>query len=184
MVTNQEELGRIAREIEQCAVCRANSEGKAVPGEGNPGARVVFIGEAPGKEEAKTGRPFVGRSGKFLRDLIVRTGLSEAGVFITSPVKYLPKGGTPTSAEIEHGATHLEQQLEVIDPDITVLLGRVACAALLKRDYSPAKEHGTIVKRGHRRYFLTYHPAAPLYAPILRSSIQKDFQKLKRLLKL
>jgi uracil-DNA glycosylase len=184
MSDKQKELELIAKEIEQCSVCKVNKIGKAVPGEGDSNAHVVFIGEAPGKKEAETGRPFVGRSGKFLRELIVKAGLTEEGVFITSPVKYLPEHVTPTPEEIEHGATHLDKQLAVIKPKVIVLLGRVACAALLKRDCSPAKEHGTIEKKDGRIYFTTYHPAAPLYSPILRASITKDFAKLKRLLEL
>lgn len=178
----QKALDKIAQEIEQCKVCKVNKIGKAVPGEGSPDAQVVFIGEAPGKTEAKTGRPFVGRSGKFLRSLIVKAGLSEEGVFITSPVKYLPKQTTPTPEEIEHGSVHLNEQLEVIKPKVVVLLGRVACAALLGRDCSPAKEHGTIEKKHGRTYFITYHPAAPLYSPALRASMIRDFNKLKRML--
>src|ERR1700685_3374875 len=99
----QKELDRLAREIENCKICKIGKNGKAVPGEGNPDAKIAFIGEAPGKQEAVIGRPFIGRSGQLLRSLIREIGLKEDEVYITSPVKYLPERGTPTSEDIAHG---------------------------------------------------------------------------------
>ena len=96
------ELLNIAREIEKCALCKKWGTGAPVPGEGNPEAKVVFIGEAPGRQEAKTGRPVVGRSGKLLRATMLEAGLSEEEVYITSPVKYLPLRGTPSRENILH----------------------------------------------------------------------------------
>src|SRR5512136_2788816 len=124
-------LQRIAREIAACRSCRKGCTGKAVPGEGSADARVVFVGEAPGNEEAKTGRPFVGRSGKLLRQAVRDIGLDEAAVFITSPVHYFPDRGTPSQEMIRHGREHLLDQLSIIRPDIIVLLGNTACVALL-----------------------------------------------------
>ncbi|HSX40464.1 MAG TPA: uracil-DNA glycosylase, partial [Candidatus Saccharimonadales bacterium] len=96
----QKALDKITSEIENCKICKVGKSGKAVPGEGNPDADIVFLGEAPGKTEALTGRPFVGRSGKLLRSLIKEAGLKEEDIYITSPVKYLPDRGTPTPADI------------------------------------------------------------------------------------
>ena len=84
------QLEMIAEEIRICEECRIDRVGVAVVGEGNSDADIVFIGEAPGKTEAEEGRPFIGRSGKLLRSLIVSSGLKEEDVYITSPVKYLP----------------------------------------------------------------------------------------------
>lgn len=181
--TKQKKLDAIAQEIENCSECKINKTGVAVPGEGSPDARVVFIGEAPGKEEAKTGRPFVGRSGKVLRELIAKLGYKETGVYITSPVKYLPIHVTPTEAEIDHGRTHLDAQLSIINPKVVVMLGRVAGVALLKRNFSIGKDHGTFIEEKGRTYFLTYHPAAPLYSPSVKVELVKDFNKLKKFLK-
>ena len=100
MATREEQLLKIAQEIESCIECREGKLGRAVAGEGSAYAEIAFIGEAPGKEEAKVGRPFIGRSGKFLRSMIREIGLEEKEVFITSPVKYLPRRGTPTKADI------------------------------------------------------------------------------------
>lgn len=168
-------LSKVAREIEECKECRKDSIGKAVAGEGNPDAKVMFVGEAPGKTEAATGRPFVGRSGKYLRSLINRIGLKDEDVYITSPVKYLPKKGTPTLSQIEHGRKHFLSQVEIINPQILVLLGNVAVQAVLSRKIPVMKEHGTT-------YFLTIHPAAAIRFFKFRKVIEEDFQKLKKLI--
>ncbi len=174
-------LEKIATQISQCRICKKDKIGLPVAGEGNPDAKVVFIGEAPGKNEAKTGLPFIGRAGKLLRSLIVEAGLKEEDVFITSPVKYLPKHITPTLAEVAHGRKHLNDQLDIIDPKIIVLLGRVAALAVLEKNILIAQEHGKIIEKDKRKYLLAYHPAAPLYSPKLREEIKKDFSKLKNL---
>src|SRR3712207_3427188 len=122
-MNKQTALDEIAKEIENCEVCKIGKSGKAVSGEGNPDADIVFIGEAPGKTEALTGRPFIGRSGKLLRSLITSIGLKEEDVYITSPVKYLPDKGTPSLSDIAHGRLHLIKQFDVIDPKLIVLLG-------------------------------------------------------------
>src|SRR5882724_3144801 len=166
-MNKQTELDQIAREIERCKICKVGKSGKAVPGEGNPDADLVFIGEAPGKKEAETGRPFIGRSGQLLRSLIRSIGFDdEKDVYITSPVKYLPDRGTPTSADIAHGRVHLMKQFAVIQPKVVVLLGRVAAEGVLERKVAVAKEHGHIIEeKDGIKYFLTLHPAAALRFP-------------------
>lgn len=182
-MNKQRELDKIAKEIENCAICKTGKSGKAVSGEGNPNAKVAFIGEAPGKTEALTGRPFIGRSGKFLRALIVSIGLKEDKVYITSPVKYLPDRGTPTSQDIAHGKTHLDKQLSVISPKIVVLLGRVAAEGVLNKKIFVTKEHGQIIEEKERiKYFLTLHPAAGIRFVKHRKTIEEDFFTLKQLL--
>ncbi len=183
-MTKENQLKKIAREIERCAVCRRGKIGKAVPGEGNPNTKVVFIGEAPGREEAKTGRPFIGRAGKLLRSLIKETGLSEKKVYITNPVKYLPKYGTPKKEDILHGKRHLLKQLAIINPKIVVLLGSVASQALLDKKVPVLKLHGRIVEKDNRKYLITIHPSAVLRFPKYKKVLKKDFRKLKSLLRL
>lgn len=177
------ELEKIARKIENCRECRVNKTGKAVPGEGNPNAKIVFLGEAPGRKEAETGRPFVGRSGQLLRSEIRKIGLKEKEVYITSPVKYLPVHGTPTEKEIAHGRKHLNKQLEIIKPKIIVLLGSVACRAILNEKIMVSKRHAGIVKDGERKYFITYHPAAALRFPKkIKKLLENDFKILTKIL--
>ena len=176
------ELKKIANEIEKCQVCKTGKSGKPVIGEGSPDADIVFIGEAPGKKEAETGRPFVGRSGQLLRSLIREVGLREDGVYITSPVKYLPDRGTPTVKDIEHGKTHLQKQLDIVAPKIIVLLGRVASFGILGEFLAINKMHGVIIDKDDRKYFVTFHPSAGLRFPPLKIKIIEDFQRLKEVI--
>ncbi len=179
----QKELDKIAKEIEACEICKVGKSGKAVVGEGSPDADVVFIGEAPGKNEAIVGRPFIGRSGKYLRSQIASIGLTEPKVYITSPVKYLPDRGTPTSEDIAHGKIHLDKQLAVIQPKLVVLLGRVAAEGVLNRKVAVMKEHGEIIeKRDGISYFLTLHPAAVMRFQKNRPFFEGDFKKLQSIL--
>lgn len=175
-------LNKIAQEIASCRICKKDKIGLPVPGEGNSDAKIMFIGEAPGKKEAASGRPFIGPAGKLLRQLLAESKISDQDVFITSPVKYLPKHVTPTPQEIAHGRIHLNQQINIIQPRVIVLLGRVACLAVLNQNCSMAQDHGKIIKQDGVNYFLSYHPAAPLYSPKLRQVIAEDFKKLKRLI--
>ncbi len=177
----QRKLDRIAARIAGCRECKRGKSGKAVPGEGNPDADIVFLGEAPGKTEAATGRPFVGRSGKLLRGLIRDAGLTEADVFITSPVKYLPDRGTPTKADIRHARTHLAEQLDVIEPKVIVLLGATASYAMLGAVVPIMKEHGSVRTADGRTYVVTLHPAAVLRFPKYKPLMLSDFAKIASL---
>jgi len=179
----ERKLRKIAREIAVCRECRTGCTGLPVPGEGSAAASVVFVGEAPGKEEARTGRPFVGRSGRLLRESIRDIGLREAEVFITSPVHFLPLRGTPSAAMIRHGREHLIRQLEVIGPEIVVLLGATACRAVLGRKVEVAKEHGTVVLQDGRTCIITLHPAYALRFPKAKTELQRDLGKVRRLLR-
>lgn len=178
-------LEKVNSEIKKCSICPVGKSGKVVVGEGNPEADVVFIGEAPGKKEAETGRPFIGRSGQLLRKLIQDSGFKEEEVYITSPVKYLPDRGTPTSQDITHGREHLLKQLKIIDPKLVVLLGRVAAEGVLQKKVFVAKEHGQVIEEhGAVKYFLTYHPAAALRFPNkFKPLLVQDFKKIKGTLK-
>ncbi len=178
LAEKQAALDEIAKEIATCSVCRMDIVGVPVPGEGSADAEIVFLGEAPGKKESQTGRPFVGRSGQILRRAIVDAGLKEEDVFITSALKYLPKHVTPKPKEVEHGRTHLFAQLDIIQPKFVVLLGRIACLAMLEKNISVAKEHGTTIEKDGRTYFIMYHPAAVIYAQKLRGDFDADFKKL------
>lgn len=174
-------LQKIAEEIAKCAKCRVNKIGMAVPGEGNADADIVFIGEAPGKKEAETGKPFVGRSGKFLRSAMKDICLDEKTVFITSPVKYLPKEGTPSEDEIMHGRIHTMKQLDIIKPKLAVLMGRVACLAMLGKKCPINDHHGRLIKSAGRIYFVTCHPSAAMRFSRQKTHFIEDFKKLGNL---
>lgn len=177
----QAKLDEIAEEISQCKICQKDAVGKPVPGEGNPDADIIFVGEAPGKTEAATGRPFIGRSGKLLRQLINEAGLREENVYITSPVKYLPVYGTPKKKDIEHGRMYMDRQLAIINPKVVVLLGSVAVQAILNEKIPVSTRHGEIIEKKGRKYFITVHPAAALRFTKMKELLLSDFKKLKKL---
>lgn len=192
-------LAQTTDEILNCRFCNQHKKGELVPGEGNSRAKIVFVGEAPGKEEIKTGRPFVGRAGKVLHELLAAAGLKAEEVYITSAVKYLPKTYvTPKPIDINHGRKHLDAQLAAIKPKVIVVLGNTAAVSLLgeklpgekphagklaSTKLAISKLHGTITEQDGYQYFFSYHPAAPLYSPKLRAIMIKDFKKLKQLIK-
>jgi DNA polymerase len=95
----------------------------------------------------------------------------------------LPKYVTPKPSDIEHGRKHLFAQLDIIQPKVIVLMGNTAAIAVLQEKFLIAQEHGKIIKRDGKTYFLSYHPAAPLYSPRLREVIKKDFMELKKIIR-
>lgn len=173
-------LKAIAEEIKRCRECKKGKSGLPVPGEGSPRARVVFVGEAPGRKEAETGRPFVGGSGKLLTQLLTAIGIERKDVFITSPVKYYPGQRAPTNREIQHGRIHLVKQIAAIKPKVIVLLGNVAHKALIG-DVKVTKLHGKMQKSGGVVYFSTFHPAAAMRFPKIKRLMKQDFQQLRKL---
>lgn len=182
-MNKKEKLVNISKEIESCKNCKKGTSGKAVVGEGSLDAKIMFVGEAPGKTEAQTGRPFVGRSGKLLRKLIIEAlKLKEDDVYITSPVKYLPDKGTPTKDQIHHGMVHLKKQIEVIKPKIIVLLGASAVQGVLGEKIAVLKKHGEIIEKEGLKYFLTIHPAAVIRFVKFRKIINQDFKKLGKII--
>ena len=173
------QLEELRLEILSCTLCKNAGLGEMVFGEGDVNAKIMFVGEAPGKQEAKSGRPFIGRSGKLLRTCIREIGLVENRVYITSPVKYLPKKGTPTKKEIEHSQLHFRKQLEIINPDILVLLGKTAAYATTNKEFSVLKDHGKVFNLLHRQVVPTIHPAAVLRFPKYAEILKGDFAKVK-----
>lgn len=181
-MTKQQQLDDLAKEIAHCSECKKGKSGKMVFGEGDPDAKIMFVGEAPGRQEAATGRPFIGRSGQLLRSLIREAGLSEDKVYITSPVKYLPDSGTPSASDIAHARIHFDKQVAIIHSKLLVLLGSTAIQALLGEKLPIKKVHGEIREKDGRIYFITLHPAAALRFPPLKAELVKDFKKLQDLL--
>ena len=157
-----------------CAVCT-----NFVPGEGSPGAEVVIVGEAPGATEDAEGRPFVGRAGRLLDEVLVEAGLSRPDVWITNVVKARPpKNRDPKAPEIAHWMPFLVRELELIQPQLIVPLGRHA----LKHFAPEAKigeVHGKLVDG---RLFPLYHPAAAMYNQTLKATLFEDARALGALL--
>ncbi len=176
-------LEKIADEIKKCKECRKNKYGLPVPGEGDPNAKVMFIGEAPGIEESKVGRPFIGRAGKFLTKMLNSIGIKREKVFITSPVKYYPGKRAPNIKEIRHGMLHTKKQIEIIKPKVIVLLGNTALKALIDEKAKISKLHGKIIKKNGIIFIPTFHPSAAMRFPKIKEKMEKDFKKIRRFLK-
>ena len=171
--------------ITRCTACPlAKNREHAVPGEGPAKAMIMFVGEAPGREEDKVGLPFVGRSGKYLDTLLAAIRHSRSEFFITSSVKCRPPGNRlPQPCELETcRKLWLLQQIEAIKPRVIVCLGGVSARTLLGT-VELKKQHGTIIKQGGLSFFVTYHPSAAMRFPKIREAMQADFVLLNRVIR-
>lgn len=191
----QEQLNKIAQRILDNNVCPelAEQATQLVLGDGNPDADIVFIGEAPGKNEDLQGIPFVGVSGKFLGEMLQSIGLQREDVYITNIVKYRPPDNRdPTPAEKQAFLPHLQSQLEVIAPKIVVTLGRHSTNCFLP-GLQISKSHG---QPQHVRLTFKdnddgldviilplYHPAAALYNGSMRQTLLDDFAVIPTIIK-
>lgn len=180
-MTRRKQLEELHEVIRKCTLCPLHeTRTNAVPGEGSATSRVMFIGEAPGAREDESGRPFVGRSGDLLISMIQEIGLSRETVFITSILKSRPpKNRTPSQVEINACRPYLEQQIEIINPQVTVLLGGVAISSLVG-PWKVSEAHGRFYETDDRTYFMTYHPAAALRFPKAKAAMREDFQILSQ----
>ncbi len=175
-------LEKVNQEIRNCKKCPLGEARKnAVPGEGPIGAEIMIIGQAPGVEEDKAGRPFVGRAGKFLNYLLKLVKIKRERVFITSPIKcFPPQNRKPKKEEIKACLPYLKKQIEIINPQKFILLGEVAFSVFfLNKKLSDSR--GKWIKKGGKEYFPTYHPAAGMRFPKIRKALEKDFKKIKNL---
>lgn len=182
-MTNSEKLSALREQIAVCTRCELyRTATNPVPGDGNPDARILFIGEAPGHHEDAQGKPFVGNSGKFLSELLMKAGLTREDVFITNIVKHRPPGNRdPLPDEILACAHFLREQIEIIDPDVIVTLGRFSMLQYFPGERI-SKIHGQPKEVGGRLVVPMYHPAAALHNGALRPEIEADFMRLPKLL--
>jgi DNA polymerase len=177
-------LTEIAEEVRGCTLCRL-CEGRtcAVPGEGPAAARVMFVGEGPGAQEDRQGRPFVGNAGSLLNQMLLQARLRRPEVFITNIVKCRPPNNRdPQPDEIEACSSYLDAQIALLQPQVICLLGRPATQTLLDPTAAIGKVHGRAFEQGGMVYFPVYHPAAALHNPGMRSRLEGDFLALGRLL--
>ncbi|MDB5254944.1 MAG: Phage polymerase-related protein [Candidatus Nomurabacteria bacterium] len=161
---------------------------QAVLGDGNPHADVVFIGEAPGKNEDLVGKPFIGAAGKFLSEMLESIKMKREDIYITNVVKYRPPNNRdPLPEEKETCRAWLNEELAAIKPKLIVFLGRHAMGNFFP-DEKISAVHGKLLKKKiaslPTEYFLPlYHPAAALYNGGLREALLEDFQKIPLALK-
>jgi DNA polymerase len=182
-------LELVADEVRACRRCRLH-EGRtqAVPGEGHPATEVVFVGEGPGLNEDRQGRPFVGRAGDLLVELLGSIGWRREDVFITNIVKCRPpENRDPASDEIAACAPFLRRQLEILDPALVVALGRHSLARFMP-GATISRAHGTVRAADpgsgapDALVLAMYHPAAALRAPALEEICRDDARQIPRAL--
>jgi DNA polymerase len=190
----EQQLADIAKELESLQESplysyRIENGYKPVPGEGSVRAKIMFVGEAPGKTEALTGKPFCGRSGKMLDDMLASVGMNRSDVFITNIVKDRPQENRdPIPAEIELYGPLLEQQIDIIQPKIIVTLGRISMEYIMNayscgEHFAPiSKIHGEMfsgaASYGTVKIATLYHPAVGLYNGGMRATLFEDFARV------
>ncbi len=166
----------------QCPLCEGRTQ--TVFGVGNPEARVLIVGEAPGKNEDLQGEPFVGAAGKYLNELLAIAGLARDEVFIANVLKCRPPSNRdPRPEEIQTCTPFLREQTRTIDPEFIVTLGNFATKFILKTDVGITRLHGTLQRAGRFKVFPIFHPAAALYDGSKREALENDFTTLGELLK-
>ena len=176
------ELTAQVRACEKCGLCRGRLH--TVLGEGNPTADLMFIGEGPGAEEDRLGRPFVGRSGELLTRMVHAIGLERSEVYIANIVKCRPPGNrNPLPEEAEACLAYLRMQVALVRPKVVALLGRVACEYTIREPIAVTREHGKWFERKGVWMMPTFHPSFLLRDPSYKRAAWEDFQKLRDKLK-
>ncbi len=178
-MSSEEILREIATEVSICAKCNlCKGRTKAVPGEGSPHAKILFIGEGPGFHEDKQGRPFVGPAGQFLDELLASIKLKRADVFITNVVKCRPPNNRdPLTEEIGACNDYLDRQIAALKPQVIVTLGRYSMAKFFGNE-KISTIHGRARKKDGYICIAMYHPAAALHQASLKDIIREDFKKI------
>ena len=173
----------LVRRVNACTRCTlAEKRNRAVPGEGSLDADVMFVGEAPGYNEDQEGRPFVGRAGNLLNELLRSIGLRREDVYITNMLKCRPPNNRdPLPGEIAACQPYLDEQLETISPKVVVALGRYSFAKFFPNE-AIGKARGKPRRWNNLLVYPMYHPAAALRNGRLRSALEEDFRALPGLI--
>lgn len=185
-MTNLEEINKYWQKACKCKLKKTATQ--AVFGDGNPKAKIVFIGEAPGKNEDLEGRPFIGRAGKFLAEMLNTIKLTREDVYITNIVKYRPPNNRdPEPKEKNACREWLLEELNFIKPKLIVFLGRHSMNDFFP-DLKISEVHGKLLKNKFsnlktENFLALYHPAVALYNGKLRETLIKDFEKIPKVLK-
>ena len=176
---HEDSLEKIATDVRGCPLCKlARTRKNAVPGEGQISAKIMFIGEAPGRSEDEKGKPFVGAAGRILDNLLKKAGIERSQVFITNIVKCRPPNNrVPEEDELIACRPYLDRQIALIKPKVICILGRTAYSSILGGS-SITASRGKVIERSGQKYFSTFHPAAVIYNKSLRSTLEADLKRL------
>jgi len=177
---NSQSLEQLERSIENCRRCPLwETRTRFVFGEGSPHAEILFVGEAPGREEDIQGRPFVGRAGKMLDKMLVDLGLSRGEVYIANILKSRPpENRDPLPDEVEACEPYLHAQIKLIRPKVICALGRIAAQTLLKTKMGLGEMRGRWFDYQGAKFMVTYHPAAILRTMSYLEPTMADLRKL------
>ena len=177
-------LEKIKQQVIECTKCElSKTRNNSVAGKGNFKSDVIFVGEAPGKNEDLKGEPFIGIAGKKLSMALESAGITRDEVYITNIVKCRPPNNrVPTTNERETCKDYLKKEIEIIKPKIICILGNTAFGSLLDGK-EITKYRGKIVRKDNQLYFLTVHPAATIYNQKLIDVLKNDIEKLFKLIK-
>jgi len=178
------DLASLREHIGDCRRCPlGETRTQVVFGVGDPDARLMFIGEGPGKNEDLRGEPFVGAAGKFLDELLASIGFTRSQVYIANVVKCRPPGNRdPLPIEIETCTPFLARQIEIIDPKVISTLGKFATQYVLDTTVAITRLRGKLYRVGGRRVVPVLHPAAALYNGSNRQVLFDDFRRLRAVL--
>ncbi|MFO7838302.1 MAG: uracil-DNA glycosylase [Desulfosalsimonadaceae bacterium] len=184
-------MKQIAEEIKNCSKCGlARTRTNAVCGEGDPDARLMLIGQAPGENEDRQGRMFTGAAGRVLDELLDAAGITRSDLYMTNLVKCTPPGNRPPARdEVEACLPYLEKEIEAVNPGILVPLGFLAASRLFLQDgLDPPADGkfsgvcGRLFWSGQKKLFPVYHPAAALHNPALKADLLRNFRRIPVLL--
>ena len=177
-------MEKIKQQVIECTKCElSKTRNNSVAGRGNFKSDVIFVGEAPGKNEDLKGEPFIGIAGKKLSIALESAGITREEVYITNIVKCRPPNNrVPTSIERDTCQEYLKKEIEIIKPKIICVLGNTAFGTLLDGK-EITKFRGKIVSKDNQLYFLTVHPAATIYNQKLINVLEKDIKKLFKMIK-
>ena len=172
-------LEKIRQQVLECKNCELyKTRTNSVPGKGNYNADVMFVGEAPGRNEDLKGEPFVGVAGKKLTLVLEEVGISRDDVYITNTVKCRPPGNRiPSKTEKEKCQDYIAKEIKIIKPKIICVLGNTAFASILGGS-EITKYRGKVARKGDQLYFITIHPAATIYNQELIKVLKEDMKKL------
>lgn len=175
-----EEVARLVRECVDCPLHHGRTH--SVPGEGPPDADLMFIGEGPGSQEDRQGRPFVGPAGRLLEEMLASIGLERRDVFIANMVKCRPpQNRDPQPTEINACGKYLARQIELVNPKLIVTLGRFSLARFFPGE-TISRARGTVREKDGRLIYPIMHPAAALHRQELRATIMDDFKAIPGIL--
>lgn len=182
MASRKEQLDKLTWAIQHCTKCPLwESRTHAVPGDGPLSAQAMLVGEGPAAEEDKEGHAFVGPAGRYLNHVLAEHDLERGDFFITNLTKCrAPEDRGPNKGEIQTcTSNYLHNQIDLIEPEVILLLGGTAADFLLDDFQSISKARGQVIEQGGQRYMVSYHPAARFYRKDLGEKLKEDVARLK-----